>query len=862
MKTSEMNNSRMYAPPSSPSRTKALLVATMAAVACAMPSRLLAAAHEARLTFSGYEGTTTLTNFQALVKLNNGIYGFHYADYGARDGSDLWFTDSDGNVIPHEIDTWNGNGGASYVWVRVPELKDSSTYIVMHWGAARTYAQISKLNVWKNYNDGKGGFAGVWHMNANLADEPDAAGNGLVAMRVGADTNTMKTAGGVIGNGRINQTVGYNSTAGNGLKVSGYGSYITDVARFTLSGWFRGTAGRGADNWTQMFSSDKWNARGGERGQYKIIADISVGGSSISSPAPDSLPEDEGFVDTWCYLAVVFDGTSCRLYANGKSLGSWPDTTAVSGFADFFKIGNVYSNNARGWYGKYDEVRMYDGAQSEDRVKADYATMNAPLSFLTSDATEVMPAYATWTGEANDGNVMNAVNWDCRDEADVRMSGVLPSGATAVTIVGENLYINASANQILSCDRVTVENCTLGSDCDLRGIVPVTFKSGSLVDMKGYSLKVASLDGTGTITNSVAGNAADLFVYVASGETMQDFAATIGGNIRLVKEGKGTYVATKTKQTYSGGTLVEDGTMCCSGRGSGGQFGTNYVITVNANGAFDMCGNVEYHQYQFVLNGGTLMNSVAVPSDYAGWTKWADVRLTANSTIRLRSTYGFLNRSSTASTLDLGGNTLMVRLTDGASTELTFRSTAILNGTIETAVGGWLHTTTTSGSGVTDIGSPTFDLKMSTALNIERTLNVRDYMSLEAYNSNRGTAALNVYGTFTPTTQYFYGCTMQDGSTMDLTRWPESAGWPMYSRFTKGTTNLTFTAGTVNVKLAGRSDLKTLANAERPYVITWDSMPETDFELDADTAAHGFRLSKDATGLRFGMRRGLEIIVR
>ena len=70
----------------------------------------------------GYNGTDALPNFQALVKLPDGVEGFSYDDYSAQDGSDIWFTDSNGNVIPHEIDTWNPSG-ESLVWVTMPVLE-------------------------------------------------------------------------------------------------------------------------------------------------------------------------------------------------------------------------------------------------------------------------------------------------------------------------------------------------------------------------------------------------------------------------------------------------------------------------------------------------------------------------------------------------------------------------------------------------------------------------------------------------------------------------------------------------------------------------------------------------------------------
>ena len=71
------------------------------------------ALHECRLTFSGYEGKETLTDFPALVKIPDGVTGFDYRD-SAADGSDIAFFGADGKRLAHEIDTWNPDGD-SYV---------------------------------------------------------------------------------------------------------------------------------------------------------------------------------------------------------------------------------------------------------------------------------------------------------------------------------------------------------------------------------------------------------------------------------------------------------------------------------------------------------------------------------------------------------------------------------------------------------------------------------------------------------------------------------------------------------------------------------------------------------------------------
>ena len=116
------------------------------------------ALHECRLTFSGYEGKETLTDFPALVKIPDGLTGFDYRD-SAADGSDLAFFGADGKRLAHEIDTWNPDGD-SYVWVRVPELTKATT-ITARWGkpGGRETASVQQQVVWAD------DYMAVWHFS-------------------------------------------------------------------------------------------------------------------------------------------------------------------------------------------------------------------------------------------------------------------------------------------------------------------------------------------------------------------------------------------------------------------------------------------------------------------------------------------------------------------------------------------------------------------------------------------------------------------------------------------------------------------------------------------------------------------------
>ena len=148
----------------------AVLAAT-AAMADALDTTLFA--KKSDITVSGYAGSTPLANFPVLVRLEaNSPSGFDYADCAA-DGSDLRFADANGDLIPHEIDTWKTDG-TSLVWVSVPSVSGTATAFTMYYGAANPSAlpAVDPHAVWT-----AAGHRAVWHFAADATE----SAQGLVA---------------------------------------------------------------------------------------------------------------------------------------------------------------------------------------------------------------------------------------------------------------------------------------------------------------------------------------------------------------------------------------------------------------------------------------------------------------------------------------------------------------------------------------------------------------------------------------------------------------------------------------------------------------------------------------------------------
>ena len=549
-----------------------------------------AEAKQATLFVAGYTGSTTLTDFQALVKLSasNDAYGFSYAEAEA-DGSDLWFTDANGNVIPHEIDTWNSSGD-SLVWVKIPSLK-KGTEIVMHWGDLNT-KQTATENTWT-------GFVGVWHMNGTgTTAEPDSTTNSLSATpKITSGTANIDTATGKVGKGRSN-------IANARLEVaSTYKNKITTASQFTVGGWFKmnRTDTKSSGSYPRILTG---NGSTGTRNTWEVWQNLDANAASdtlrvLGGSNSDSIYSGTRLVASqWAYLMVVYNGAKATLYLDGVSKGEKEITAATHKNA--FSIGAIGTTASRSLVGVMDEVRMYNGTLSADRIAADYATMNNPTNFLALKP-EVVIVRAEWSGGAGDGDVTKSGNWNCYDQNGDKVEGGLPSDYSHVLVFGDNLKFQAPIGTELQYASFVLSNATLAANCDLRGLGEVTVADNAVIDLKDYALFVQGLAGDGVITNSANGTYTTLDYIQADNET---------GSQYIITDYTPAYSDTfLTKVNYQNVTRQ---CIYCA-RGSGVKTGDYTCLTADLNLRFDHVDSqgsltlapATNKDYDFVVNGKT-----------------------------------------------------------------------------------------------------------------------------------------------------------------------------------------------------------------------------------------------------------------
>ena len=357
----------------------------------------------------------------------------------------------------------------------------------------------------------------------------------------------------------------------------------------------------------------------------------------------------------------------------------------------------------------------------------------------------------------------------------------------------------------------------------------------------------------------------ELRVDVASGVAVTNSTVTLGGNVRLVKEGEGTYVANKMYQRYYGGTEVREGTLMPHPGNSktfyylnttelfGVRESTILATTNGANvGTFDMNGLYGQKDGSFILAlaGGVIRQGTAWINENSG--QMGTIALDADSTFKVDASCMQGVPSATRTYLNLGGNTLALEIASGKTFTM---SATVADAGVLSASGAGVLKFGNSYSKALGIAATNTTFRIACPIQMQLnsgvSVDVGDYEAAYTGGTNTGGNPLKVFGTFKPTVNRFYGCTMMDGSTIDLTSWPESAGWPAYSRFTRGLTNVTFAAGA-----AVTVDIHGLDFAPGDRILSWAEAPAdadgVTFAFDAETAEAGIPPVVGEDGLYYG----------
>ncbi len=374
------------------------LHSALLAAALVAPCALLADYDkEFNVKFTGYAGSTTLTNFPALVRLSAARNAFDYSKCKLAGGADTRFFDADGNLLPSEVDTWNPDG-ESLVWVSVPELNRDTTITVRYGNAAAP--EVTPTDVWTN------GYVGVWHMNAAATSQTqsDSTMNPITVDKSRSNNAYMNgTLPGVPGKIGLATHFGLDAT----LKGGYWGKDTTGklgggVSNLTVEAWTYHTnvstsssvyqtiiarrSGAGNTSSLRTFRFLIQPTRANIAGYvYPLVDGSSTPTEVVIWPGADVTPE----LNTWVYQAMRYRGEGATtgakawFYDKNKYQVAWnvpqgPLNPLPNSSAEVF-IGNwddQWSGSA--FLGLLDEIRVSNVARSDAWLNASHDTVSNP----------------------------------------------------------------------------------------------------------------------------------------------------------------------------------------------------------------------------------------------------------------------------------------------------------------------------------------------------------------------------------------------------------------------------------------------------------------------------------------------------
>lgn len=750
--------------------------------------------------------------------------------------------------------------------------------------------------------------AGLDATRRDLATSVDAArelSDGLVAY-LPFDTSTTAnaapgssiapTAGGsatIASGGAIGSYCSFPNSTGNYVKLDG-----TDSASLSYEGgkclavtfWMR--IARPVNGDPAIVANKKWTgaAKGVLLfGGYNKLNDhcglsgynssvglhMSDGGSHAINNRLDMGPFDyEDDASAWMFFAFTRNADGAITLYQGRSdgtldwiSGEFSGFSLESGYP--FYIGNDTSGNySKPFVGGIDDFGLWTRALTHAEIRRIYESGRAGTALGGLLASG--PTTATWTGAVS-SDPANAANWS---------GNALPSTGTAVTVSGTPAHApNFADGRDLPCASLFFNNVVLTGDACLRGVAASKIASGSSVDLNGHvlTLSAASSAPTLAVSDSSSGAPGEFRLFV--GGTLANSATTFSGNVRFVKEGAGTYTA-GASESYSGGIAVLGGTYRLSAAGSGD-------IYVGSGATLD---NYGYHinETDTTLAGGTITSSRAV----SGMFLPASLTLSADSSIvyaNLSADHDY--KVVGGSVWNLGRRTLDLVL-DGKDPDFKFNEggsatwRTVTNGTLKVTV----KSTAVNGSNVGYCGWVQLAyLDGRDGLNLDLGKSMLRLQSggenpmvggftCDPLSGNTFTVfsckgkQLEVYGAYAPPAlSKGFNLKLMDGSALDLSAFAgtmscQFANSDGYANNSETDCKVAFDDGaTVTVNLSGRSDLATIAS-ERGYVVTWaaNAVPDasTTFVIDDASAALGYKLRKNSTGLKLSKWTGLMMIMR
>jgi hypothetical protein len=360
-----------------------------------------------KISFPGYDQGETLKDFPALITFDTNLTNFAYTQFRSSNGAPNWSslrfaTSNVTALLNYDVERWNTNG-RSVVWVQLPELSASNSYIWAYWGNP---AVSNAPSFGTNGAAWSAGYKGVWHMAAS--DDKDATPLAHHGTAVGSVTHI--TDGRIAGANAFDADIDYIAVPDS--------DDFTLAADYTLSAWLKSAAIGNQDEGFMGTYSGQGFMFALQNNADNTLRAWTDGWRSSDYATPE---------DRWVHVAYTRKGSVGRYYVDGQMVRDRNDARAGTNGGELQLGGAGTSWSGNRFDGMLDEVRIATEARSSNWVWACWFNQNSNAFFSSYGEVEAadtdMPSLFVVFGATN------------ITDASACLTARLTSTGTAATVV-------------------------------------------------------------------------------------------------------------------------------------------------------------------------------------------------------------------------------------------------------------------------------------------------------------------------------------------------------------------------------------------------------------------------------------------
>ncbi|MFW9853412.1 MAG: DUF2341 domain-containing protein [Candidatus Thorarchaeota archaeon] len=338
------------------------------------------------ITINAAKVSADLTNFPVLIDL----YDPDLQNNAQASGNDIFFTDSTGYTLYHEIElydrVYNSTHAHLVAWVRTNLTASQNTLISMYYDNPTAVNRVNPKSVWDDQ------YVGVWH----LKEDPSASSPQIKDST--SYGNDGVAQGGLNTSGQISAKMDGGMDFWGSQNINLGNDQSLDITQeLTVDLWVNLDIDASTGSWPPIIGKGDGDSFNGwmlfqleQSHTLKFVYKNSTSPNWILSTGEPSTLQ----LDTWHHIVVTFSVSQgvARLYIDGSVFDTSFNIAEILSSSDSL----FFSKNTFSFDGSLDEVRISKVARSADWITTQYNNQYDPSSFYSLGIEQNRPTFKSW----------------------------------------------------------------------------------------------------------------------------------------------------------------------------------------------------------------------------------------------------------------------------------------------------------------------------------------------------------------------------------------------------------------------------------------------------------------------------------